>query len=77
MLLSKLDFEEKKDYYDQIKKTSEEEKKTSNKKHKKSNKAQPMSLSQFNQMSETSSQVGLVVEWRSRESGSHAAFAFY
>lgn len=57
MLLSKLDYEEKQEYYDQVKKTSEEEKKNTAKKHKKSNKAQPMSLSQFNQMGENNSQV--------------------
>lgn len=57
MLLSKLDYEEKQDFYDQVKKTSEEEKKNTAKKHKKSNKAQPMSLSQFNQMGENNSQV--------------------
>lgn len=57
MLLSKLDYEEKQEYYNQIKKISEEEKKSGSKKSKKSNKAQPMSLSQFNQMGEKSNQV--------------------
>ncbi|KAG8247635.1 identical protein binding [Homalodisca vitripennis] len=56
MLLSKLDYEEKQDYYDQIKKSSEEEKKGNTKKNKKSNKAQPMSLSQFNQLSDMENQ---------------------
>uniref|UniRef100_A0A1B6K3T7 G kinase-anchoring protein 1 n=1 Tax=Homalodisca liturata TaxID=320908 RepID=A0A1B6K3T7_9HEMI len=57
MLLSKLDYEEKQDYYDQIKKSSEEEKKGNTKKNKKSNKAQPMSLSQFNQLSDLENQI--------------------
>lgn len=58
MLLSKLDFEEKKEYYDQIKKAAEDEKKAGTKKNKKSNKAQPMSLSQFNQLGEEEHKVG-------------------
>ncbi|XP_066994412.1 G kinase-anchoring protein 1 isoform X2 [Anabrus simplex] len=50
ILLSKLDYEEKKDVYDRLKKDAEEERKTGNKKTKKSQKAQPMSLEQFNNM---------------------------
>ncbi|XP_054288664.1 G kinase-anchoring protein 1-like [Macrosteles quadrilineatus] len=51
ILQSKLDYEENKEHYDQMKKAAEEEKKaTGSKKNKKSNKAQPMSLSQFNQL---------------------------
>ncbi|PSN51397.1 hypothetical protein C0J52_04461 [Blattella germanica] len=50
ILMSKLEYEEKKDFYDQIKKDAEEEKKNANKKNKKSNKAQTMSLEQFNNL---------------------------
>lgn len=50
ILLSKLDYEEKKDLYEQLRKDAEEEKKNASKKIKKSNKAQPMSLEQFNNL---------------------------
>lgn len=50
ILLSKLDYEEKKDLYEQLRKDAEEEKKNASKKNKKSNKAQPMSLEQFNSL---------------------------
>ncbi|KAJ9582825.1 hypothetical protein L9F63_022833, partial [Diploptera punctata] len=52
ILLSKLDYEEKRDLYEQLRKDAEEEKKNThvNKKTKKSNKAQPMSLEQFNSL---------------------------
>jgi len=60
MLLSKLDYEENKEHYEQLKKTAEEDKKAAavagGKKVKKSNKAQPMSLSQFNQIGENDNQ---------------------
>lgn len=49
ILLSKLDYEEKKDHYAQLKKHSEDDKKQqSSKKSKKGNKAQTMSLEEFN-----------------------------
>uniref|UniRef100_A0A1B6M5C6 G kinase-anchoring protein 1 n=1 Tax=Graphocephala atropunctata TaxID=36148 RepID=A0A1B6M5C6_9HEMI len=59
MLLSKLDYEEKQEFYDQIKKSTEDEKKVT-KKNKKANKAQPMSLSQFNQLSDSENQADTV-----------------
>lgn len=67
MLLSKLDFEEKKEYYDQIKKASEDEKKGGSKKNKKSNKAQPMSLSQFNQLGDQEPKVGISSAYKLRK----------
>jgi hypothetical protein len=50
ILLSKLDYEEKKDLYEQLRKDAEEEKRNSCKRNKKSNRAQPMSLEQFNSL---------------------------
>jgi hypothetical protein len=50
ILLSKLDYEEKKDLYEQLRKDAEEEKKNASKKNRKSNKAHPMSLEQFNSL---------------------------
>lgn len=50
ILLSKLDYEEKKELYEQLRKDADDEKKNANKKNKKSNKAQPMSLEQFNNL---------------------------
>ncbi|XP_021941709.1 G kinase-anchoring protein 1-like isoform X2 [Zootermopsis nevadensis] len=50
ILLSKLDYEEKKDFYELLKKDADEEKKSAGKKNKRSNKAQPMSLEQFNNL---------------------------
>jgi hypothetical protein len=50
ILLSKLDYEEKKDLYEQFRKDAEEEKKNAGKKNKKSNRNQPMSLEQFNKL---------------------------
>nr|CAD7453022.1 unnamed protein product [Timema tahoe] len=58
ILLSKLDFEEKKDVYQQLKKDADDDKKSGNKKAKKSNKPQTMSLDEFNNMNATSSGVG-------------------
>lgn len=51
ILQSKLDYEENKELYDQLKKEQEEEGKKPAKK-KKSNKAQPMTLGQFNSLTE-------------------------
>ncbi|GLG94880.1 G kinase-anchoring protein 1 [Gryllus bimaculatus] len=48
ILLSKLDYEQKKDIYEQTRKAAEEEKKQGSKKSKKSNKLQTMSLEEFN-----------------------------
>nr|CAD7259776.1 unnamed protein product [Timema shepardi] len=58
ILLSKLDFEEKKDVYQQLKKDADDDKKSGNKKAKKSNKPQTMSLDEFNNMNATSSGLG-------------------
>lgn len=60
ILLSKLDYEEKKDLYEQFRKDAEEEKKNAGKKNKKSNRNQPMSLEQFNNLySELSCESGM------------------
>jgi len=60
ILLSKLDYEEKKDLYEQFRKDAEEEKKNAGKRNKKSNRSQPMSLEQFNNLySELSCESGM------------------
>lgn len=60
ILLSKLDYEEKKDLYEQFRKDAEEEKKNAGKRSKKSNRAQTMSLEQFNNLfSELSCESGM------------------
>ncbi|XP_075218799.1 G kinase-anchoring protein 1-A-like [Lycorma delicatula] len=53
ILLSQLDYEEKKDVYEQMRKEQELEKKNANIKKKKTNKAQTMSLSEFNSLPES------------------------
>lgn len=60
ILLSKLDYEEKKDLYEQFRKDAEEEKRNAGKRNKKSNRSQPMSLEQFNNLySELSCESGM------------------
>lgn len=55
ILQSKLDYEENKELYEQLRKEQEEEKKQGKK--KKSNKAQPMTLGQFNSLTESQNEV--------------------
>lgn len=57
ILQSKLDYEENKELYEQLRKEQEEEKKQTQSKKKKSNKAQPMTLGQFNSLTESQNEV--------------------